>query len=272
MPFKSFLLPTVICISAFGLLSCSGVTTKKGTVGVERQQMLLISEAEMQQGAKEAYGEILAEAKKNKTLNTDSAMVKRIRTVADRLIPQTKVFREDAPSWNWEVNLLKSDQLNAWCMPGGKIAFYTGIITELKLTDAEIAAIMGHEISHALREHGRERASQALVSQVGLTALSIVTGMEGAAMDASSMVVQTTFLLPNSRTHETEADRMGVELAARAGYDPFAAVSVWQKMAKISKDAPPEFLSTHPSNETRIEDLKRYAQKVKPLYQKTQKP
>ena len=107
MQFKSFLFSAIICTSAFGLLSCSGATTKKGTVGVERQQMLLVSEAEMQQGAKEAYGQILAEAKKNKTLNTDPVMLKRIRTVADRLIPQTKIFREDAPSWNWEVNLLK---------------------------------------------------------------------------------------------------------------------------------------------------------------------
>ncbi|MGC9386567.1 MAG: M48 family metallopeptidase [Hydrogenovibrio sp.] len=259
--------PSLIALLSVSLMAgCSAPTTKKGNVGVDRSQMLLVSQSEMQTGADKAYAEILAEAKQNHTLNTDPKELKRLRTIANRLIPQTKIYREDAPDWDWQVNLLKSDQLNAWCMPGGKIAFYTGIIDTLHLTDDEIAAIMGHEIAHALREHGRERASQAMVGQVGLTALSIVTGLKGAALDVSSLVMQTTFLLPNSRTHETEADRMGVELAALAGYDPYAAISVWEKMSKIAKNAPPEFLSTHPSNETRIEDLKKYAAKVEPLY------
>jgi predicted Zn-dependent protease len=253
------------------LIGCSAQTTKQGSVGIERQQMLLVSEQEMQQGADQAYREVLAEAEKNHTLNTDPKELKRLRTIASRLVPQTKIYREDAPDWHWEVNLLKSDELNAWCMPGGKIAFYTGIIDTLHLTDDEIAAIMGHEMAHALREHSRERASQQMVSQAGLTALSILTGIQGPALDASNMVMQTTFLLPNSRTHETEADRMGVELAARAGYDPYAAVSVWEKMGKLSKDAPPEFLSTHPSNATRVDDLKKYAAMVEPLYQQAKK-
>jgi len=253
------------------MIGCSGVTTQKGAVGVDRQQMLLVSEKEMTQGAIKAYQEVLADAKQKNALNTDPNTVKRLRAIADRLIPQTKVYRKDAPQWQWEVNLISSDQLNAWCMPGGKIAFYSGIITKLSLTDGEIAAIRGHEISHALREHGRERASQAMLGQAGLTALSILTGMEGLAMDATSMVMQATFILPNSRTHEIEADRMGVELAARGGYNPYDAVSVWQKMAKISKDAPPEFLSTHPAHDSRIKDLTRYAKKVMPLYQKSDK-
>ncbi|MDX1795299.1 MAG: M48 family metallopeptidase [Hydrogenovibrio sp.] len=265
--------------STIGLLSvflalttgCTSNVTKKGAVGVERSQMMIVSEEEMEKGAEKAYAEVLAKAKKEHALNTNPEELKRIRAVADRLIPQTKVFREDAPNWHWEVNLIKSDQLNAWCMPGGKIAFYTAIIEKLKLTDAEIAAIMGHEISHALREHGRERASEAMVSQAGLEAVSILTGVQGPAMDVGNMVMQTTFLLPNSRTHETEADRMGVELAARAGYDPYAAVNVWKKMSRLSEGEPLEILSTHPSNASRIEDLKKYAKIVEPLYLKAKK-
>lgn len=258
-------------ISLTGLIlltSCTSTVTKKGTVGVERSQMMLVSESEMAHGAVKAYAEVLAKAKKEHKLNNNPAELKRLRAIANRLIPQTKIFRDDAPKWNWQVNLIQSDELNAWCMPGGKIAFYSAIIDKLHLTDAEIAAIMGHEISHALREHGRERASEAMVGQAGLTALSLITGIQGPALDASNMVMQATFILPNSRTHEQEADRMGVELAARAGYDPYAAVKVWQKMNEISKGAPPEILSTHPSNASRIKDLKHYAKLVEPLYLK----
>ncbi|KUJ72324.1 M48 family metallopeptidase [Thiomicrospira sp. WB1] len=254
-------------LTALMLSGCSS-TTQKGAVGIEREQMLLVSQNEMTEGAKQAYSDVLKKAEKEGQLNTDPKRVKQLRAIADRLIPHTRIFREDAPEWNWEVNYIDSDQLNAWCMPGGKIAFYSGIIDTLELTEDEIAAIMGHEMAHALREHGRERASQAMLGQVGLAALQILGGVRGAALDASNMVVQTTFILPNSRTHETEADRMGVELAARSGFDPYGAVRVWEKMLKLSKDAPPEFLSTHPAHETRINDLKKYAKRVMPLYQK----
>ncbi|MDG6774242.1 M48 family metallopeptidase [Thiomicrorhabdus sp. ZW0627] len=241
-------------------------TTKQGAVGVERQQLMMVSEQEINTGAIQAYSGILKEAREKKTLNTDPVMVKRIRTVAQRLIPQTRIYRSDAPSWNWEVNLIKSDQLNAWCMPGGKIAFYTGIIQKLNLTDDEIAAIMGHEMAHALREHGRERASQAQLTQVGLAALQAFTGFQGPSMDLAAMAINVTLTLPNSRTHETEADRMGVELAARAGYNPYAAVNVWQKMSKMNGNGTPEILSTHPAHDTRIKDLNKYAKRVEPLY------
>jgi len=257
------LVTTLIALTVSG---CS-TTTQKGAVGIEREQMLLVSQNQMTDGAQKAYAEVLKEAKKEDQLNTDAQRVKQLRAIAERLIPHTKIYRQDAPDWQWEVNYIDKDQLNAWCMPGGKIAFYSGIIDTLNLTEDEIAAIMGHEMAHALREHGRERASQAMLGQVGLAALQILGGVEGAALDASNMVVQTTFILPNSRTHETEADRMGVELAARAGFDPYGAVRVWEKMLKLSKEAPPEFLSTHPAHKTRIQDLKKYAQRVMPLYQ-----
>src|SRR5437899_12398842 len=152
-------------------------------------------------------------------------------------------------------------------MPGGKIAFYTGILEKLELTDDEIAAVMGHEISHALREHGRERASQQLATSVGASAVGAVLGIGQSGADLAALVGQVTFLLPYSRIHETEADRMGVELAARAGYDPRAAIALWQKMAKLGGSAPPALLSTHPSNEARIKDLTEFSQKVMPLYE-----
>lgn len=264
LPTVKSTLITAVCLS---LMACTTTSTKQGEVGVDRQQLLLVSEAEMTKGGAAAYSAIIKEAKAKKTLNTDPKVLARVQTIANRLIPQTAVFRADAPKWAWEVNVLKSDQINAWCMPGGKIAFYTGIIDKLQLTDAEMAAIMGHEISHALREHGRERASRAQLSQAGLTALSLFTGVRGATLDAAAMALNVTVTLPNSREHEVEADRIGIELAARAGYDPYAAVTLWQKMAKQSNgQQPPQFLSTHPSHGSRIDDLKKYAQKVQPLY------
>ncbi|WP_178862539.1 M48 family metallopeptidase [Thiomicrorhabdus cannonii] len=265
---KSFLIGSLLLASS----ACVNTqTTRQGAVGIERQQLMLLSSQEMTQGASQAYDAILKEAKEKKTLNTDAVMLGRIRTVAQRLIPQTAVFRQDAPAWDWQVNLIKSDQLNAWCMPGGKIAFYTGIIQKLALTDDEIAAIMGHEMAHALREHGRERASEAQLTQIGLTALQVFTGIQGPALDATAMALNVTLTLPNSRTHETEADRMGVELAARAGYNPYAAVNVWQKMSKMGNGGTPEILSTHPAPDNRIKDLQKVAKKVEGLYLKAKK-
>ena len=262
----------VVPIIYIGLNGCSTQqTTSQGAVGIERQQLMMVSEKEMSQGAQQAYAGILKEAREKGTLNTNKHYLERIRIVGNRLIPQTAAFRPDAPLWNWEINLIKSDELNAWCMPGGKIAFYTGIIDKLQLTDAEIAAIMGHEMAHALREHGRERATQTQLTQVGLAALQIFTGVQGPLLDVTAMALNVTLTLPNSRTHETEADRIGVELAARAGYDPFAAVRVWEKMSKHSNGGPPQILSTHPTNENRIKDLKKYAQRVEPLYLQTQR-
>ncbi|CAN8142513.1 metalloendopeptidase OMA1, mitochondrial [uncultured Thiomicrorhabdus sp.] len=233
---------------------------------------MLVSEEQIMQGGKAAYAEVLGKAKEEKTLNTNAKLTKRVRAIADRLIPQTAVFRTDAPKWDWEVNVLESDQLNAWCMPGGKIAFYTGIIEKLNLTDAEIAAIMGHEMAHALREHSRERASQQVAQQTGLAVLGAVTGMGQVGMDLTSLAMQVTLTLPNSRTHEIESDRMGVELAARGGYDPYAAISLWQKMDKATQGGKtPELLSTHPSHDSRIQDLQKYAKRVEPLYLQAKK-
>jgi predicted Zn-dependent protease len=250
------------------LLGACTTTTEQGTVGVERRQFLLVSSAQMDQSAALAYQKVLQAQNPKGNVNRDPQQVERVRAIAKRLIPQTAVFRKDALDWKWEVNVLTSPEINAWCMPGGKIAFYTGLLEKLQLTDDEIAAVMGHEISHALREHARERASQQLATSVGASAVGAVLGVGQTGTDLAGVVGQVTFLLPYSRIHETEADRMGVELAARAGYDPRAANTLWQKMAQISGGGgTPKLLSTHPSNEDRIKDLQVFSQRVLPLYE-----
>jgi predicted Zn-dependent protease len=256
--------------AAMALAACQTVqTTEGGVVGVERRQSMssLVSSSQMDRSAAQAYGQVVSEAGKKNQLNRDSAQVARVRGVADRLIPSTAAFRADAPKWNWEVNVISSDEVNAWCMPGGKIAVYTGLLTKLNPTDEELAAVMGHEIAHALREHGRERASEQMAQQIGVTVLSTALGLGDLGAQLTQTVLQVTLSLPHSRIHETEADRIGVELAARSGYDPRAAVSLWEKMGKLGGGKPPEWMSTHPSDQTRIRDLQTYSERVAPLYQ-----
>jgi len=258
----------VFVAAAVVLSGCKSVhTTEPGVVGVDRSQNMLVSSSAINSSAATSYRKIVSQAASKGQLNRDPAQLARIRGIAQRLIPQTRVFRADAPAWQWEENVITSKEVNAWCMPGGKIAFYTGLIDRLQPTDDEIAAVMGHEIAHALREHGRERASQAMAQGVGIAVVGTALGMKGGAQDLSQLVLDLTFNLPNSRVDETEADRIGVELAARGGFDPSAAVTLWQKMATLGGSQPPQFLSTHPSHASRISDLKGYAAKVRPLYE-----
>ncbi len=253
--------------AALLVVACASVnTTQGGAVGVQRQQSMLVSSGEVNREAEKSYAQILQQAQSKHLLNQNPAQVERVRAIANRLIPATATFRADAPGWDWRVNVIGSKDINAWCMPGGKIAVYTGLLDSLQLTDAEAAAVMGHEIAHALREHGREQASQAMVTNVGLSLLGAVIGLSPAQVDLAGSVTNVTFLLPHSRQFETEADRIGVELAARAGYDPHAAISLWDKMLKNGGSAPPQWLSTHPSHESRIADLRHYAEVVEPLY------
>jgi predicted Zn-dependent protease len=242
-------------------------TTRQGAVGVERHQRMLVSSEQINQGAEKAYADVLAQAKAKGALNSDAAAVERVRAIANRLIPQTGAFRDDAPKWKWETNVLTTGEVNAWCMPGGKIAVYTGLIQKINPTDDELAAVMGHEMAHALREHGREQASQQMAQGLGLSVLGAVTGLGDTALNLSQMALDVTLNLPHSRTQETEADRIGVELAARAGYDPRAAITLWQKMEKLGGSQPPQFLSTHPSSASREGDLQNYSARVLPLYQ-----
>ncbi|MBY0270068.1 MAG: M48 family metallopeptidase [Burkholderiales bacterium] len=247
--------------------SCQS-TTSGGVVGAERKQLLLVSSAELDQMAAKAYNQLQAESRKKGTLNTDAVLTSRVRAIAGRITPQTRAFRADAPGWKWEVNTISSDELNAFCMPGGKIMFYTGLIKRLNLSDDEIAVVMGHEIAHALREHSREQVSQAIAAQatigIGAALLGLGDGAASLANAGYEALIATTF----SRKDESEADRIGLELSARAGYDPRAGVTLWQKMLKAqSGSRPPEFLSTHPAETSRIQQIEALLPAVMPLYQ-----
>ncbi len=260
-------------VMSLTIVGCQTVqTTRGGTVGVDREQRMIVSSQQVDAAAREQYAAVLKTSAEKGRLNRDGAEAARVRRIAQRLIPHTAVFRDDAPRWQWEVNVIESDDVNAWCMPGGKIAVYTGLIDKLKLTDEELAAVIGHEIGHALREHARERMSRQMVTQagaaVGAVALEIFTGVR-INPEMAGAFGQAMFVLPNSRENEQESDRIGVELAARAGYDPRAALSLWEKMSQITGGSGrAEWLSTHPAHETRIRDLRDYSQRVLPLYEK----
>jgi predicted Zn-dependent protease len=251
---------------------CQSVsTTQPGTVGVERQQRMLVSAQEVDDGAKQAYAKMMAEAQKKNALDRDPAQVARIRSITQRLVAQTGAFRADSKNWPWEVHVLSLAEVNAWCMPGGKMAMYTGLIEKLKATDDELAAVMGHEIAHALREHSREQVSQQMGTQMAVGVVGAFLGLGDLGQSLAGAVADVTLNLPKSRTAEVEADRIGVELAARAGFDPHAAVALWEKMTKLGGSQGPNFLSTHPSHENRISDLKEYSERVMPLYQAAKK-
>lgn len=264
-----FILALALTAAASG---CQTVhTTNAGAVGVDRSQMMMISEREVEQASDRQYDEVIADARRKGTLNRDPVQVERVRAISTRLIAQAIAFREDSRRWQWEVNVISSDELNAWCMAGGKMAVYSGLADQLRLTDAELAAVMGHEIAHALREHVREQVSREMAANMGISVAGALLGVGELGQDLMGMVGKVTFQLPNSRLHETEADRIGVELAARAGYDPHAAVSLWDKMSARANGAPPQWLSTHPAHETRRRDLAEYAQRVEPLYERVRR-
>ena len=211
-----------------GTLSGCATTTAGGAVGADRSQLMLVSSEQLEGMAAQGYAKLKSDAARQGALNTDPAMLQRVRAVASRIEPQTKVFRPDAPGWKWEVNVLTSDQLNAFCMPGGKIMFYTGLINQLRLTDDEIAIVMGHEIAHALREHSREQVSQAIAARGAIGTGAALLGLPDGTSDLAGTAYETLIATRFSRTDEAEADRIGLELTARAGYDPRAGVSLWQ--------------------------------------------
>jgi len=252
-------------------------TTKSGAVGVERKQYVgLVSEKEAEQQSALAYQQTLKDAESKKQLNQDSAETQRVRAIAKRLIAEVGVFRSDALNWDWQVNVLESKEVNAYCMAGGKMMVYTGLLDQIKPTDDELAAVMGHEISHALREHVRERMSRVKAQQMGLLGAAALVGLSTKSGDNAvrtlalgGAVATVALTLPNSRTAEHEADEVGLELMARAGYNPNAAVTLWEKMSAKGGAKPPEFLSTHPSDQARVNDIKRLIPKVMPLYEQS---
>ncbi len=241
-------------------------------VGKQSGLARLVPAEQVEAAANQQYEQMKAQARQQNALVPDNhPQVVRLRAIATRLIPYSLKWNERAKAWQWQVMLLNSKDINAFCMPGGKIAFYTGILEKLQLTDDEVAMIMGHEMAHALREHARERMGKTTATRLGVNLLSGLLGL-GNTGDALLGMGAQLLTLKFGREDESEADLVGMELAARAGYDPRAGVSLWQKMAAASKGAPPQFLSTHPSGSTRISDIQANLPRVMPLYERAGRP
>ena len=252
--------------------------TREGVqVGESSVFAKMIPADQVERSAALQYQQTLAQATKQQALGpADHPQVQRLRTIMDKITPFASAWNPRAQQWKWEVNLIGSNQINAYCMPGGKIAFYTGILNKLQLTDDEVAMVMGHEIAHALREHARERMGKGqateLAARLGGSLLSGLLGIDPRIGDAVAQTGANLASLKFGREDESEADLVGMELAARAGYDPRAGVSLWQKMAANNKGAPPEWLSTHPSGNSRIAEIEANLAKVMPLYERARKP
>jgi predicted Zn-dependent protease len=264
-------------LGAGAALSFPGLVLADGVQVDDRSGLAqLVPADQIEAAAAQQYREMLKQASQQRALAPEShPQVQRLRAIAKRLIPYTDSpnlkSTPRAQQWRWEVNLFASKQINAFCMPGGKIAFFYGLLQRLQLSDAEVAAIMGHEMAHALREHARERIGKTTATRVGASVLSSLLGLGGAG-DALLNMGGQLLTLKFSREDESEADIVGMELAARAGYDPGAGVTLWQKMLRASQGAPPEFMSTHPSGPSRIRDIEVNLPKVAPLYARADKP
>ncbi|MFN9475325.1 M48 family metallopeptidase [Acidovorax sp.] len=237
-------------------------------VGTSSTLRKLIPAETLERSAAQQYQQMMEQARSQRALAPDGhPQLQRLRAIAQRLIPHTKPWNERASQWRWEVNLIGSKQINAFCMPGGKIAFYTGILDQLKLTDDEAAMIMGHELAHALREHARERLAKTQATNIGLRLGSQLLGLGDLGNAAASLGGQL-LTLQFSRSDESDADLVGLELAARGGYEPEASVSLWKKMGNATgnKQGGLAFLSTHPSGPARIQQLEANVPKVQGLY------
>jgi predicted Zn-dependent protease len=266
---KNFLIRSTLAasLSVMALTGCSS-TTNSGLIGSDRQQLLLVSSDQVLQMSAQSYNQLLQKASKQKVLDTNAAQLARLNSIARKLIPQAEAYRGDAKNWQWEVHTINSPELNAFVLPGGKIMFYSGIIDKLKLTDAEIAAIMGHEMAHALREHARERMSSQYATQTGIGLAASIFGLSQGQAELANIAGDLGIARPHSRTQESEADQIGLVLMAKAGYDPNAAISLWKKMQAASQGEPPQFLSTHPSSSSRIATLQALIPQVMPYYKK----
>jgi predicted Zn-dependent protease len=257
--------------SALALLALLAGCTTSSLTG--REQYLLVSDSMAVSQSAAAYTQMMADLGKKKQIETGTPRAAKVKEITDRLVKQAARVRPDSAKWAWEVQVINDPKVvNAFCMAGGKMAIYTGMWDKLKATDDEIAQVMGHEIAHALADHTRERMSIAMTTALATTAATIAIGSRegaspgaGLALTGAQLAAVLAIQLPNSRQGEAEADQIGIELAARAGYDPKAAVTLWEKMGKEG-GAPPEFLSTHPSPQNRAARLAELGRQVTPLY------
>jgi len=263
-----FIVTKLIAISAI-FISATACFGREGVeIGKESVFAKLVPAGDVEKSAAQQYAQMLQQASQQKALGPDShPQVQRLRRIAQKIIPFALEWNPRAKAWRWEVNLIGSKQINAFCMPGGKIAFYSGILDQLKLTDDEVAMIMGHEVAHALREHARERMGKSAATSIGANLFATITGAGALGQQVIGGGAQL-LSLKFSRDDESEADLLGMELAARAGFDPRSGVTLWQKMGAANKGAPPQWLSTHPAGGTRISDIEKNLPKVMPLFEK----
>ena len=252
----------ILSLCVAGVVTISGCTTVADMAGADS--------ASLNVAAAQGFNKTIQEASANKTLDTSSATYRRINSVFSRLKPYGDQINQTGQKFNWQLAVLKSDQVNAYVAPGGKVVFYTGIVNKLNLTDAEIAAVMGHEMVHALEEHSKNKiGAQALTNlalNIGLSAAGNNVGQLGAA--AAQLGSQVGVGLPYSRSLESQADQGGLLLMARAGYNPQAAITLWEKMNKLDGAGGSSFLSTHPSNSQRIEAMRKNLPAAQAIYNK----
>ena len=263
-----------VCLPLWLVLSLATPTVqaREGVeVGGNSAFTQFTSAEQVERSAATQYAQMLKQAAgKNALAPQNDAQLLRLRAIARKIIPFAQEWNPRAKGWQWEVNLLGSSQINAFCMPGGKIAFYTGILQKLKLTDDEVAMVMGHEIAHALREHARERMGKNAATGMGASLLSQVLGLGQVGQTVTHYGAQL-LTLKFSRKDESEADLVGMELAARAGFNPRAGVTLWQKMGAANGSGPPQWLSTHPSGSSRIAEIEANLPKVLPLYERAKR-
>jgi predicted Zn-dependent protease len=255
---------SLISVALFAVLAGCTVNPMTG-----RSQLSLVSEKQVIAQSSSAYAQELSPWQKKGKVNNDPHLKARVDAITNRLVVQAIRYRPDAARWDWQVTVIDDPKtLNAYCLPGGRMAIYTGLIDQLHTTDDEIAQVMGHEIGHALANHGAEKMSNSILAQgiVVVAAAASGSNNSNAVMQVGPQLAQLGWLLPNSRGAESEADRIGIELAARAGYDPNAAISLWKKMLAANGKGPPQFLSTHPAPATRIQDLSALVPHMQPIY------
>lgn len=232
-----------------------------------RRQLMLVSEDTAIQASAQAYVQMLEPLAKEGKVDSDPALSRRINTITSRLVAQAVKYRPETARWDWTIKVIDDPKtVNAFCMAGGKMAIYTGLIEQVQPTDDELAQVIGHEIAHALSAHTAEKMSVALASDIAVTAVAMSQDNKQVALTGAALAAALAIKLPNSRTAEREADRIGIELAAKAGYNPYAAISLWDKMDKLSDGRPPQWLSTHPSPEDRKQTLSRLAPQMMPYY------
>ena len=251
-----------------GLLVLAAALAACATSPTGRRQLSLVSEESAISASKEAYLTQMNDLGKSGKLVSDTTVTQRVDRITSRLVAQAIMVRPETEKWEWSVEVIDDPEtVNAWCMAGGRMAVYTGLLEKIMPSDDELAQVMGHEIGHALANHTAERMSVAMATNAGIAAAGLFSKNSVATMSAAALAAQYAVQLPNSRTSESEADQIGIELAAKAGYDPAAAISLWQKMEQVSGAGPPQFLSTHPSPANRQQKLGELGPKMRPFYE-----